>query len=66
MSHCTHNELITFTKITYTIAKRSLPPSYSSKFSNHRYTQHQHLVLLNLMKRLRLTYWEVVQLSLLH
>ena len=62
MSHCTHNELIKFTEITYTIVKRSLPPSYSSKFSNHRYTQHQHLVLLSLMKRLRLTYREVVQL----
>ena len=39
MSHYTHNELIKFTKTSYTIAKRSLP-SYSGKFSNHRYTQH--------------------------
>jgi len=60
VSHCTHNELIKFTKTSYTIAKRSLP-SYSSRFSNHRYTQHQHIALLSLMKRLRLTYREVVE-----
>ena len=62
MSHCTHNELITFTKTFYTIAKRSLPPLYSSRFSNHTYTQPQHLALLSLMKRLHTTYRRIVQL----
>ena len=61
MSHCTHHELIKFTKMSYTIAKQSLPP-YASRFSNYRYTQHQYIVLLSLIKRLRFTYREAVQL----
>jgi hypothetical protein len=35
VSNCTHNELIEFTKASYTIAIRSLP-SYSSRFSNRQ------------------------------
>ncbi|MDI6825949.1 MAG: hypothetical protein QMD36_02000 [Candidatus Aenigmarchaeota archaeon] len=55
------NELIKFVKTVIKVAKKSLPP-YSCKFSNHIYTQYQHLSILSIKKRLRLKYREIVEL----
>ncbi len=61
MFNITENELIKFTITAFKVAKKSLP-AYSSKYSKQTYTQHQHLTLLYLKKRLRLNYRDLVQL----
>ena len=60
------NELIKFVTTAFKVAEMSLPP-YSCKYSNHIYTQHQHIALLCLKECLRLKYREFVQLvDLIH
>jgi hypothetical protein len=49
------NELIKFTFAAFKIVKTSLPV-YSCEKSKHKYTQHQLMTLLCLMKRLKLDY----------
>jgi hypothetical protein len=54
-------ELIKFTTTSLKVAEMSIP-AYSCRYSKHIYTQHQHMALICLMKRLRLKYREIVQL----
>ena len=54
------NELIKFVNTAFKVAEMSIPTS-SCKFSNHIYTQHQHIALLCLKERLRLKYRELAQ-----
>lgn len=61
MYSITNNDIIKFTATAFKVDEMSLPP-YSCKYSNHIYTQHQHMALLCLKERLRLKYRELVQL----
>lgn len=60
MEYLGRNELIKFTLVAFKVAEMSLP-AYSCENSKQTYTQHQLMVLLCLMKRLRLRYCEMVE-----
>jgi len=53
MSSINENELIKFTLVAFEVVKMTLP-AYSCDRSKHRFSQHQLMALVCLMKRLQL------------